>query len=214
MSLTEICPTGCTDQIPKRYDFDYCEDVTRKRGYSYFILFDCSVEFTDILDMAEWDTLITAGDILLSPQGKFDKGTPTTSVAFEKPCGSNVIDEVIHPFTFTTPQVSTDYSDEEWWDTFESNHARYGFGYISCHDERIFLPKTLVESIKAGIAAPSAVPASNVGWSIKITETPDFVEGPNGKAGIWQFSGEFEERGVLVSVEIPGLLDKLQQLAA
>lgn len=214
MSLTEICPTGCTDKIPKRYDFDDCGDVTRKRGYSFFMLFDCTVSFVDILDMTEWDALITAGNILLSPEGKFDKGTPNTSVAFEKPCGSNVIDEVIHPFTYTTPQVATDYTDEEWWDEFEKNHKRYGFGYISCYDERVFLPKDLVASIKAGIAGASAVVASDVGWPIKITETPDFVEGANGKTGIWSFSGEFEEQGVLVSVQIPGLLDKLQQLSA
>jgi len=198
-----ICLINCTDALPKRYDEGLCEPIFRKFGYDQFVAFKCGIEFTDIMDVAEWTTKIQAGDIIASPGfGMFELGE-TTDSTIENGCGKTFAEFSETPWSFSTPSTKEDYSDEDWWYMFQKAARGYTLGYLNC-DGRIYLNKEAITAIKAG---GGAVSLKNPGLEMDLTSTPKFTEGPNGKgkAGLWKVEGKFIHKGVFRSAEIPGL---------
>ena len=58
----------CTAKIPARYDKGICDPVLDKFGSLRAIFKHCDTgSFTDILDVAEWGTKVTAGSIIITP---------------------------------------------------------------------------------------------------------------------------------------------------
>lgn len=214
MAGLNLCGT-CSGLIPARYDKDNCKIVQRPFGSDRMIGFHCSVEFTDIKDTAEdgeWETLITAGKIVLSPFfGSFRTGTPT-SESFEDGLGRTYPDVTTVPWTFTTPSVAADYDDQEWFYAFHQQMQYYTWAYFDANG-RIALNDTVVTAILASGA--SAVPVeSNPGFRFSLNTIPDFRElNGAGKAGQWYAEGSFLTDSVIRVVAIPGLTTLLNGLA-
>lgn len=205
------CLINCTGDIPARYDIDNCAPVFRKFGYNGFVAFKCGLEFTDMLDTTEWETKITAGDIILSPSfGTFTLGE-TSTTTIPGGCGEEYPEFSETPWTFTTPSTSDDYTDEDFWYFFSRYANGYTMGYLNC-DGRLYLDDASITIIKAAQVAVSTAAVTGPGLTISLTNKPSWKEGPNGvgKAGIWSVAGKFIHDETFRSVEIPGLTASLQ----
>lgn len=159
-----------------------------------------------MLDPTEWGTKVTAGDIIVGPLfGSFVPGD-TTAATIADGCGTLYTEYAETPWTFSTPSTADDYTDEDWWDSFNKNAMGYTFGYLNC-EGRLYLNDDAVTTIKAAQAVPGEAAVTNPGLQMSLTSLPTFKKGPNGdgKAGIWEVSGKFIHASVFRSVEIPGL---------
>lgn len=201
----ENCINDCIGVIPARYDDGNCDPVKRAYGYKKWAALKCGIEFADILDPLEWETKISAGDVILSPHfGTLEFGDTTTDI-LQDGCGMEYDEFSEKTWTYSTFSVKKDYSDEEYWYEFKKNARGYTFIYFNCED-RVYLPDENIKLVRAA-ASGAAVPMSNVGFKMSITKKPEFVEGPNGKgkSGIWKVEGKFVVDQVERSIEIPGI---------
>lgn len=210
------CNTACvTGKIKPRYDKESCEVLLRPYGTERMIGFHCSIEFEDILNTAdgsEWATHLASGDIILTPTAGSLTIGDSSAENLETGCGDKIADVAEFPWTFTSPSVSEDYSDEDWWYDFHKQISFYSWGWLTC-DSRIVLNDEVVKAIKASQAgAGAAVPVSYPGFKFSLNTIPAFKEGNGkGKAGIWTAEGTFRSKSVHRSVEIPGLAQILNQ---
>lgn len=207
--MVNICNT-CSETLSKRYDKDNCKTVLRPYGSDKMIGFHCSVSFEDILDVAiagEWDDHLTSGKILLSPfAGKFELGDSSTDVITDG-CGREIPDVTKTPWTFSTPSVAEDYSDETWWRAFHLEFTNYSWGWFNCKG-RLCMNDDTVQAILAELAeiSPAAVPVAYPGYPLSLGVIPRFEQiNGAGKAGQWKASGSFIHSHVITTVEIPGL---------
>lgn len=204
-----LCILDCVDEIPARYDQGLCAPVFRKHGFSGWVAFKCGLAFTDFFDTAEWETKIEAQDIIVSPSfGTFTPGATTTST-IQGGCGEVYPEFSVTAWTYTTPSTKADYTDEDFWYLFNRNANGYTLGYINC-DGMLYLNDTTASLVKAWTTGDLAI--TNPGFSISITNRPQFIAGPNGigKAGIWSMAGEFTDSDVHRGVEVPGLATVLK----
>lgn len=129
-----FCPASCTPTVPVPAG-TACKVVTRKGGIKRFAFAKCTVDFTLITDLAEWQTLMTAGDVRLTgdikgqkPKGSFTKKKVTS-------CSPEIV---------TGSQKSVTYQDYNSDDTAFTDYAFYNamiaqqgqwvFGYVTCDD--------------------------------------------------------------------------------
>lgn len=205
-----ICTLDCLDEnnlIPASYDEGKCAPVLRDFGYKTFILIKCGFAFTNILDAAEWDAAIAAGDIIAGPKfGNLAFGDETVDT-WTDGCGTQYPTNRTTPITFTTPSTCLDYSDEDWWYFFDKSFTGYTFIAVDCNG-RLKMDDTTVTAIKdAQAGGVTTVAASNIGFTLSVPTPPKFGEGPNGvgKFGIWTVGLEITSNCILRSVEIPGV---------
>jgi hypothetical protein len=185
------CDPLCTLKIPASYVSAACKPVLRLYGYAKFILKRCNVEFNDVLDAGEWATHIASGDIIMGPEGIFTIGETTTAV-IPMSCGKTINEFSDTTWTFTTPMVAKDYSDERFWRKFNDYAGSYELFYIDgcTGDERVFLNNEVIDLIDISQGGGgAAVPASVIGFDLNITKIPQFIAGANGKSGQLVFQG-------------------------
>lgn len=205
---------ACADQIPQRYDIDYCDVETRKAGKDRLIGFHCSLEFVDMLDMTEWETHIAAGLIMVTPIGGDFEESDGTADTWEDGCGNDYTDFVEVPWVFRTGAVAKDWSDEVFFDKLHRQFNHYTWAPIDCNG-RITLNNKVAEEIKAALlAGATAVPATYPGLKMSITSIPAFkIMNGKGKAGKWEFNGNYQHKYVLQTVDIPDLMTTLSENA-
>lgn len=206
---------ACSERVGARYDAARCSVVLRKfTGYTP-IGFHCSVSFTDILDTAalgEWDTLLTAEDILVFPNaGSLEFAAPSNTPVGTDACGNDIAGTDTYAWTYTNPNVDDAYLDEDFYHALGTNFNSYRYGFVrQCDGEdlRLYLNDAAITLIKAG---GGAVPTNNPGHEFGITQKP-FWAGPNGKgeAGQWSMGGNLKTNHVLRSCPIPGLAEILE----
>lgn len=210
-----ICNPTCIAARTKTFNLAECDNPIRKYGSEQFLEFACNVEFANIFDTAEWCEKITEGDIIISPCGDFNVGDATTEIAGESGCGREYADVTEFPFTFQVWDVPADYSDEDWMCDWFDNHAQYNLGVIDCNG-RLTLATRQTKEVKKAIAeGVTTLAVSNVGIPYSVTNPPQWkANNGNGKRGRWEASGTFENAGVLVTVEIPGLVTAINECLA
>jgi hypothetical protein len=62
-----VCETSCLEELVP-FNVDACDLHTRPGGTKRAIFAKCDVEFEDITDLEEWETKLTAGDIVVTGQ--------------------------------------------------------------------------------------------------------------------------------------------------
>lgn len=210
-----ICNPNCITSRTKTFNLEECDNPIRKYGSEQFLEFACSVSFDNILDTAEWCQKITDGEIIVSPCGAMDIGDASTDIAGTSGCGREYPDVTEYPFTFQVWDVPADYSDEDWMCDWFDKHSLYNLGVMDCNG-RIQLDKRQVREIKDAIAAgTTSLAMANVGIPYSVTNPPQWkANNGNGKRGRWEGSGTFDHAGVLISVEIPGLVEAINECLA
>jgi len=214
--MSGIC-NPCSETLGKRYDKLECKTLLRPYGADRMIGFHCSVNFDDILDTAsdgEWADYLTSGKILLTPSaGKFELGDGS-STPLEDGCGRKIADITDTPWTFSTFSTAEDYSDEQWWRSYQLEFSNYTWGWLNCAG-RLVLNDAVIQAILAELAeeTPGAVPASFPGYPLSLESIPAFkaVNG-FGKSGQWVASGTLQHGTVVTSIDIPGLSALLSTL--
>lgn len=93
----------------------------------------CDVSFTDITDLTEWQTKITANEIHFSgkllgskPKGSFEKKKVSSCTPEQVIAGSKQID-------FNDYNADeTNFGEYTFWNTILENQTLYKMGYVSC----------------------------------------------------------------------------------
>lgn len=212
--MINLCET-CATKLTNRYDKANCPTKLRKYGVDRLIGFRCTLTFEDMLDTTattgEWAVAIADGDIVLSPKdGKLEIGE-SNSENFETGCGKLIPFGTSSSWTYTTPSTEDDYSDEDWWKAFHEDFYGWRWGWINC-DGRLVLDDASITAIKAALAAnpvdEAAVDYPGFDFSLQTIPMFEAVNG-FGKPGQWKATGSFQYDNVIRSVEIPGLIELL-----
>jgi hypothetical protein len=197
----------CTDDIPQRYDSAECKPVLRNYGNEFFILVKCGLVWTDVLDTAEWETNILAGDVLLSPKfGNFNIGEATTNQLATTGAGVSILDVSEYPFEYITTNTALDRSDEDWFQSLYENFNSYTLIPADINEGLAF-NKDILELIRTSQGGGGLpVAGTDIGFRLSLTTVPQFVPvNGSGFAGQWKVNGYFREDAVLRYAEIAGL---------
>lgn len=116
---TIVCPTGCGVELtspPASYQ-DLCDFSQRvKFGGSFFGLLKCGVFPTDATVLLDWQVLITAGDLVISPCGIMVAPRPDQVLAKLNNCGGEEVLKTTHIWNFETHESSDDRSEYAYWE--------------------------------------------------------------------------------------------------
>lgn len=129
-----FCPVSCTTTIPITAGTG-CKVVTRKGGIKRFVYAKCTVSFEDIEDLAEWQTLMTAGTIRMTgdvkgqkPKGSFTKKKVTS-------CSPEVVTGSTKTVTYQDfNSDDTGFTDYAFYNALIANQSAWVFGYVTCDD--------------------------------------------------------------------------------
>lgn len=129
-----LCPPSCAVNVPKITGAG-CRIVTRPAGIDRVVIARCDLEFTDITDLDEWDTHMTA-----------DKVHATGKILGQKPKGSlskrKLASCVPERPVNATRQISwrdanadnTAFTEYDFYNTLQLNSDIYMLGWVTCDD--------------------------------------------------------------------------------
>lgn len=214
--MSYIICADCSGAVPKRYDAGECVAITKLHGSKKALFVRCDDTWTDIFTTGaagEWEAkLIDATPtIAVSPSyGRFVVSEGSSEVLINLGASLDVLDVTEHTFEFTTVTTAADYDVvEDWYQSFYKNHAAYRLNWFDFDENRIYTDHDTVELFRPGgvTATPPLALTTPMGFSFSLSQTPQFIEGPNGfgKSGVWKMAGKFSTSNVLRSIEIPGL---------
>lgn len=186
----------CTPQVRKTYGFPYYALV--KKGFLQ--TFDPSI-------LANWETAIAAGDIQLSPCGKFELGTPTFTTSTDtNNCGITEILETIYQPTFTTYGSDPDgLTHCDYWAALTEEEC-LDIIFFDCADNVIVNP-----IYRKLIATPAINNNIGAGLQYSLIQAPYVDNGDANKERTnVQFEIKLDGKQILCPVEVPGLLDALK----
>lgn len=203
--MADLCSTTCGTIANVVSSYWDCTDVFRKCGSNHFILIRCDLQFTDILDPAEWTTRIGENLIHISPPGNFVPQAPTVSPFRVEGCGREVTGVAEYLFDFTTYQTDEGLADYEYWKNLMENSSGYRMILVDCNE--IFkLQDDWALAIDGG--APASVSGTTPGFEFSITVPAHEVEG-EGEYCVWTTQFKIKKAGGFCARFLPGVLDVL-----
>ena len=132
MALNSFCCEPITDGATFQKK---CNVTPRSGGIPYLGAIDCSIDFTDITDVGEWESAIASGSIVLFPKGLGEKPETEKTTQRMTSCDPEQTVLQIHPLNFQTFDANlTDNSDFDNWIKVEKNQKNYRFFYIDCQN--------------------------------------------------------------------------------
>lgn len=206
--VTTLCGAGCgTSGQPMATYTDYCDEVTLRRyGNPYFVLIGCNVNIADITDLVAVAALVTSGDIVVGPVGKFDVPKPSvvTSEDINICSGVTVINTTYAP-TFSTYQTAD--NDCEYWADLLKRHKSFRVMWFDC-DQNLSAQGEYIDFLRD--PANASVPTGNPGFEFTVAEPPHPVEG-DGKKVRWEvvFNIELSGSEIIRYANLPGLFDAM-----
>lgn len=132
--MSTFCPSGCSSSIPAVAQSG-CNIVTRPGGVGRLIFMKCDVSFTDITDLTEWQTKMTAGDVHASPEIKGSKPKGTFTKKKVASCRPEKVVSGSKSIQFTDSNAdNTNFTDYAFWNHIMANQETLQFAYMTCDD--------------------------------------------------------------------------------
>ncbi len=160
--MSILCDAACVDEIIRGSAGCY---TPKRGGIKYFVAMTCDQSFTDITDQLEWDAMITAKKIRLSPELEAELAAATHTTDVINTCvqtmaylGSEI------PLNFSSGDYSTDgaeYTAAEFWDYLLKNYQNLRFGFFDCDGQfygMTTLPDGTFQMLKASLQVADVRP--------------------------------------------------------
>lgn len=135
-----LCPSTCGGTLTAKPlpDFTYLADgrLSRKplkSGTSQIVLLPCDFAITDPSDIAEWEALKAAGQVVCSPKGYVDFGTPSSTTIEVDACGTTCVTETTQSVTFRHMQRSCDGTDYKAMNDWYKDMDLYRAVFVDCN---------------------------------------------------------------------------------
>lgn len=189
-----LCPTDCAGVAPTvtlpRISFLSDGRLSKKpvkAGSSKFIIVSCDLQFTDIKDIAAWQTAVTEGKAICSPNGVVTFGDPAGTTIELDACGNEkCVVDVTQTITFTSYKVACDGTEYQFYCDLYENANLYRIIPIGC-DGLFELPKAWADFANGFTTeAPTTL---SVGFPFSVISMPKPQDDGNGRK---QWSIEFE----------------------
>lgn len=95
----------------------------------------CDVEFTDITDLTEWQTKMTADEVHASPEIKGSKPKASFTKKKVASCRPEKVVSATKSIQFTDANAdNTNFTDYAFWNHIQENAETLQFAYLTCDD--------------------------------------------------------------------------------
>lgn len=207
MSL--LCAANCqtiVEDVPINYHDICLGDILRKAGWKQFVLVKCNLQFTDVLDPAEWATHLAAGDVGVSPEGTLNFNPPAQASFPIDGCGRTAPDETSLLIDYFTYQTKEDLSDFVYWKSFFRRAASFRIMPVDCNGI-FYVSDNFATAIAAG--SPATVAGESPGLEFSVPQIPIPLAGANPNFVSWTTQIQIDIVDVPCGVYLPGVLDAL-----
>ena len=203
--MSVICSATCcglTSNPPVPYTT--CNGNKKKYNYSHIVIGDCSYQFVDITDPAEWAAAKAAGSIQCM-KGKIDINAPTETVIDTDNCGGKLAVDAEYVIDFTNYYISDaeDGADATFFYELKKGAQNYWIAFLDC-DLNFTLSQDYIDAIAASAVT---VTGKTPGFSFSVPQTPHRIN----ESGImaWKTQISIEEEDVLRDVKLAGVAEVL-----
>lgn len=123
-----------------------CQREQKAAGSDLLVLKLCSYQFTDITDIAEWQSALASGNVIFIPHGKNSRPAPAITTDTDASGGEyatgeiytiNVIDADI-PYDPATVAPAVDSRKHPLWDSIKWNPRLYNVGWLQADQQNSF----------------------------------------------------------------------------
>jgi hypothetical protein len=200
------CPT---ELVATNYS-DVCVDLFRDSGATRVIYIKKDYQFTDILDLSEWETAFSNGFIGVTPKGMIEIPKPSITNEIIDGSGKTVELNRTYGVSFKTFQVGTNYADFDFWSEITSEAASYAVMILDTHGA-LYMDSAYAAPIRSAVASPFQVLGVSPGLDFSYSEAPaNILEGTKKDKVKWEMTLDIVHSGVMTPAVVPGLAAVLQ----
>lgn len=202
MSL--LCSSDCTSISAITQYCDPCDGlITRQSGGDYVHFVDCTYQFNDVLDPAEWAQLKADGRLFSTPMGKWELPAPTVTNEKVTGCGLLVETSRTYAIPYETVCAAEDGSDFKYWCNLDKQYSNWRAIPQSC-DGLFYLCDDYFDA--ADLGSPATVAGQSPGLEFSFSVSPyENREGDIDNLVKWQMTLDLKKRGVLKGIKLPGV---------
>ena len=196
---------GANTELPVNY-YTCDKEVKLKWGWNHFILIKCDWLPADITDPAEWAQAVTDGNVVCSPLGILNPGTPNSTEITVSGCGRKDVGEVLYPYNFQTYFGTCDHTGNQFWKQLFDGVGSFRFLTVDCNG-LWNLPDAWADHVINGSPAPTGI---SPGWEFGITTIPSPIQLDGNIKG---YNADFEIpfNGVMCEARLDGVLSAICQ---
>ena len=175
-----FCPSGCATTLPAAPSSG-CNIVTRPAGVGRLIFAKCDITWTDITDLSEWTTKMTADEVHASPEIKGSK--PKASFTRKKvaSCRPEKVVSATKSIQFSDANAdNTNFADYAFYNHIIENQETLSVAYITCDDLLYgFIADFSIEldDVRSDTNDDEMVFDGTIQWQSLLMEVPQQISG-------------------------------------